>query len=91
MPTKGKGEAAGRPRPKLAAAKAGIAAGRTGRGAADADRVPVSLRIPRGVLTRVDALVKARKVENPIPRTTWLLDAVNEKLAREEKKGDKEE
>ena len=93
MPTKGKGEAAGRPkpRPKLATAQAGIAAGRTGGGAADADRVPVSLRIPRGVLERVDSLVKARQAENPIPRTTWLLDAVNEKLAREEKKGDKEE
>ncbi len=90
MPTKGRGEGAGRrkPRPKLAALKAGIAAGRTGRGAADADRVPVSLRIPRGVLARVDALVKARRAENSIPRTTWLLDAVNEKLAREEKDDD---
>ena len=34
---------------------------------------------------------EARQAENPILRTTWLLDAVNEKLAREEKKGDKEE
>ena len=91
MRTKGRGEAAGRPRPKLAAAKAGIAAGRTGGGAADADRVPVSLRIPRGVLARVDRLVAARRAKNPIPRTTWLLDAVNEKLAREEKTDDDEE
>lgn len=86
MLTKGRGEAAGRPRPNLAAAKAGIVAGRTGGGAAGADQVPVSLRFPRGVLARVNKLVDAQKAENPIPRTTWLLDAVNEKLAREEKK-----
>ena len=97
MPTKGRGKAAGqpkpepKPRPKLATAQAGIAAGRTGGGAADAGRVPVSLRIPRRVLNRVDALVKARKAENPIARTTWLLEAVNEKLTRDEKKGDDEE
>ena len=77
MPTKGRGEAAGRPRPRLAAAKAGIAAGRTGGVAADAELAPVSLRIPRGVLARVDRLVAARRAENPIPRPTWLLDAVN--------------
>ena len=79
MPTKGRGEVGSRPRPKL---KPKLAA---------ADRVPVSLRIPKGVLTRVDALVKARKVENPIARTTWLLEAVNEKLNRDEKKGEEKE
>ena len=97
MPTKGRGEAAGRPKPAAAgkslmpAKKAGTTAGRTGGVAADAELAPVSLRIPRGVLARVDRLVAARRPENPIPRTTWLLDAVNEKLAREEKKDDDEE
>ena len=43
-----------------------------------------------GVLARVDRVVAARRAENPIPRTTWLLDAVNEKLAREEKGDDDE-
>ena len=37
------------------------------------------------MLARVDRLVKARRAENPIPRTTWLLEAVIEKVKREER------
>lgn len=41
----------------------------------------VVLRLPRDVLNRVDAAVKARPIRTP--RHTWLLEAVHEKLARE--------
>lgn len=43
--------------------------------------VPLVLRLPSEVLTRVDAAVKARPVRTP--RHTWLLEAVHEKLRRE--------
>jgi hypothetical protein len=46
------------------------------------DAVAVVLRLPAGVLTRVDAAVKARPIRTP--RHTWLLEAVHEKLRREE-------
>ena len=91
MPTKSRGGAARRPKPSAAGKadvpgkKAGTTAGRAVKTAADAELVPVLLRIPPKVLARVDRLVKARRAENPIPRTTWLLEAVVEKLAREEK------
>ena len=55
---------------------------------AQPELAPVTVRIPRGALARVDRLAKARWAKNPIPRTTWLLDLVNEKLAREEKDAD---
>ena len=42
--------------------------------------IPVTLRIPRGLLKQVDESLKTRSV--PIPRHTWLLEAVHEKLAR---------
>lgn len=96
MPTKGRGEAARRPKPATAGKadvpgkKAGTAAVRMGKPAAEPEPVPVLLRIPPKVLARVDRLVKVRRAENPIPRTTWLLEAVNEKLAREEKAEDDE-
>ena len=94
MLTKGRGGATRRPKPAAAekadmpGKKASTTAGRVGKPAADAELVPVLLRIPKGVLARVDRLVKARRAENPIPRTTWLLEAVIEKLAREEKEDD---
>ena len=44
--------------------------------------VLVNLRIPGDVLTRIDRAVAARKVRTP--RHTWLLEAVLEKLEREE-------
>lgn len=45
--------------------------------------VPVVLRMPSDVLERVDQQVEARAVK--VPRHTWLMEAVIEKLAREEK------
>ena len=42
---------------------------------------PIVLRLPNEMLERIDALVKARPVR--IPRHTWLLEAVYEKLARD--------
>ena len=42
---------------------------------------PVILRIPSQMLARVDASVEARVV--PTPRTTWILEAIAEKLERE--------
>ena len=44
--------------------------------------VPVVLRVPAEVLERVDRLVEARAVK--VPRHTWLMEAVIEKLTREE-------
>jgi hypothetical protein len=96
MPPKSRGEAARRPKPAgtgkthLSAQKAGSTARRVGSAAANAELAPVLLRIPPKVLARVDRLVAARRAENPIPRTTWLLEAVIEKLAREEKIEDDE-
>ena len=43
--------------------------------------VPVILRIPNQMLARVDAAVEARVV--PTPRTTWILEAIAEKLERD--------
>ena len=43
---------------------------------------PVNLRIPGHVLERIDRAVEARKVRTP--RHTWLMEAVLEKLDREE-------
>ena len=42
--------------------------------------IPVTLRIPRGLLKQVDEVLKTRAVS--IPRHKWLLEAVHEKLAR---------
>jgi hypothetical protein len=46
------------------------------------DAVAVVLRLPADVLIRVDAAVKGRSIRTP--RHTWLLEAVHEKLQREE-------
>jgi hypothetical protein len=43
---------------------------------------PVVLRMPPGVLARIDRAVEARRVK--VPRHTWLMEAVIEKLEREE-------
>lgn len=42
---------------------------------------PILLRIPAGMLERIDAILKARPVK--VPRHTWILEAIHEKLARE--------
>ena len=42
--------------------------------------VPVTLRVPSGLLKQVDEFLKTQPV--PLPRHTWLLEAVHEKLTR---------
>jgi hypothetical protein len=42
---------------------------------------PVVLRMPPDVLVRIDQAVEARRVR--VPRHTWLMEAVIEKLERE--------
>jgi hypothetical protein len=44
---------------------------------------PVVLRMPPDVLARIDQAVEARRVK--VPRHTWLMEAVIEKLEREAK------
>jgi hypothetical protein len=44
---------------------------------------PVVLRMPPDVLVRIDRAVEARRVK--VPRHTWLMEAVIEKLEREAK------
>ena len=43
--------------------------------------VPVILRLPSGILGRIDDAVKARPVK--MPRHTWILEAIVEKLAQQ--------
>ena len=43
----------------------------------------VQLRLERRLVERIDAVLATRQIK--IPRHTWLLEAVHEKLAREEK------
>lgn len=43
--------------------------------------MPVMLRLPPAMLEKVDAAVQARVV--PTPRTTWIMEAIAEKLERE--------
>jgi hypothetical protein len=49
--------------------------------AAPAKTAPVVLRLPPDVLARIDRAVEARRVK--VPRHTWLMEAVIEKLERE--------
>ena len=42
--------------------------------------IPVTLRVPSELLKQVDDFLKTRPV--PLPRHTWLLEAVHEKLTR---------
>lgn len=46
-----------------------------------AGNTPIVLRLPTGLLQQVDSLLKARPVK--IPRHTWLVEAVYEKIRRE--------
>jgi len=60
-----------------------------GRVAGEAEAAPVKaaavvLRVPADVMTRVDQAVQARRVKTP--RHTWLLEAILEKLEREDPK-----
>ena len=47
------------------------------------DEVAVTVRVPKGTLERIDSLVKARPTK--IPRHSWLLEAIYEKLYKEER------
>ena len=42
---------------------------------------PILLRIPADIMDRLDAALKARPVK--LPRHTWILEAIHEKLTRE--------
>ena len=44
----------------------------------------VVLRIPAAMLEQIDAAVKARPIKTP--RHRWILEALHEKLSREEKR-----
>ena len=57
---------------------------RAGEGKPSNDNKPqlVQLRLDRHLVERIDATLETRLVK--IPRHTWLLEAVHEKLAREE-------
>jgi hypothetical protein len=50
---------------------------------AETETAAVVLRLPKRILKQVDALIKARNVR--IPRHLWLVEAVAEKIAREQK------
>ena len=45
--------------------------------------IPVMLRLPPVMLEKVDASVQARVV--PTARTTWIMEAIAEKLEREQR------
>jgi hypothetical protein len=45
------------------------------------DTASIVLRLPTSLLRKVDAIIKARPVR--IPRHTWLVEAVYEKIQRE--------
>jgi hypothetical protein len=81
-----------RPKPTLVAAapavdvdalisKGGSIARAGAEPAAPAKTAPVVLRLPPDVLTRIDRAVESRRVK--VPRHTWLMEAVIEKLERE--------
>ncbi len=42
----------------------------------------VNLKIPKKVLRKIDELVSQREIE--IPRTLWLMEAIHEKIKREQ-------
>lgn len=46
------------------------------------EEVALTVRVPPATLKRIDVLVKARR--NKIPRHSWLLEAIYEKLDRED-------
>lgn len=65
----------------LIARGGGVAAAASATAAAPARTTNVVLRLPPGMVERVDAAVSRRSLR--IPRHTWLLEAVLEKLERE--------
>ena len=76
------------PKPKTKTAGPGVNVDalirKGGSSAADNEKsqhAAIVLRLPSQMLEQIDALLKARPVR--IPRHTWLLEAVYEKLARD--------
>jgi hypothetical protein len=67
--------------------KGGSVAGETGDKEADAGgkTTSVILRIPGDVMNRIDEAVRGRRIKTP--RHTWFLEAVMEKLDREDGEG----
>jgi hypothetical protein len=49
--------------------------------AAKPTTVPLLLRVPQAMLDQIEAVLKARPVR--LPRHTWILEAIHEKLMRE--------
>jgi len=49
----------------------------------EATEVAVTVRVPKGTLDRIDALVRGRPTR--VPRHSWLLEAIYEKLYKEER------
>jgi hypothetical protein len=43
--------------------------------------VPIMLRVPKAMLDQIEAALKVRPVK--LPRHTWILEAIHEKLTRE--------
>ncbi len=62
--------------------KGGSVAGEAEGGGKAGKTAPVVLRIPADVMERVDRAVQARRIKTP--RHTWLLEAIMEKLDREQ-------
>ncbi len=53
------------------------------------DVAAVTIRIPRAIVNDIDSERTARTVK--VPRNTWILEALVEKLRRERKNGQKED
>src|ERR1700722_19038507 len=49
----------------------------------DNSEVALTVRVPRATLQRIDSLVGARPTK--IPRHSWLLEAIHEKLDKEDR------
>ena len=49
--------------------------------------MPVSLRVPLQVLQRIDRVIQARESRKsvPVPRHSWIMEAMAEKVEREER------
>lgn len=59
----------------------GGSAGRTAPEESQAKAAAILLRIPADMLERLDRVLKGRPVK--LPRHTWILEAIHEKLTRE--------
>ena len=53
------------------------------------DVAAVTIRVPRAIVNDIDSERIARTVK--VPRNTWILEALVEKLRRERKNGQKED